>query len=244
MSTQPTQRYVSPELTHFVGKRLSSEDQRYSLLVDDILKGGCLKFPPIDANRCIEGLSGNLPIVGGTPTPDVDDTEAAYWQGICFCDIPVTDLEIHMNKYSRFGLSFLKSFLQDKGANPVLYVAKKSQALAFGLPDVRSGYDVWPRDKVFKENIQIFSDKYLGKLPQPQKYFLDMLVFAFIKYFDDSASDEDKANVYMEREWRVLGDVNFALEDVHRVFMPERYAERFRADLPNNTGQLTFSDNI
>jgi hypothetical protein len=149
-----------------------------------------------------------------------------------------------MNKYSRFGLSFLKPFLRDKGANPVLYVAKKSQALAFGLPGVRSGYDVWPRHKVFKENIQLFSDNYLGKLPQPQKYFLDLLVFAFIKYFDDSASDEDEANVYMEREWRVLGDVNFALADVHRVFMPEHYAERFREDLPNYTGQLTFSDNI
>src|SRR5215212_8657471 len=242
----PSQRYVSPELTHFVGKRLSSEDQQdqqYSLLVDDILKAGWLMHPPFDRPPG-EGLSEGTPLVGGTPTPGVDDTEAAYWQGICFCDIPVTDLEIHMNKYSRFGLSFRKLFLRDKGANPVLYVAKKSQALAFGLPDVRSGYDVWPRDKVFKENIQIFSDKYLGTLPQPQKYFLDMLVFAFIKYFDDSASDEDKANVYMEREWRVLGDVNFALEDVHRVFMPERYAERFRKDLPNYTGQLTFSDNV
>jgi hypothetical protein len=48
----------------------------------------------------------------------------------------------------------------------------------------------------------------------------------------------------MEREWRVIGDVKFALEDVHRVFMPERYAERFREDLPNYIGQLTFSDNI
>jgi hypothetical protein len=239
----PKQRYVSPELTHFVGQKKSTDDERYSLLVDDILKGGWLMHPNFD-RQPKEGLSEGTLLIGGTPTPDVDDTEAAYWQGICFCDIPVTDLEIHMNKYSRFGLSFLKSFLRDKGANPVLYVAKKSQALAFGLPDVRSGYDVWPRDKVFKENIQIFSDKYLGKLPQPQKYFLDMLVFAFIKYFDDSASDEDKANVYMEREWRVLGDVNFALEDVHRVFMPERYAERFRKDLPNYTGQLTFSDNV
>jgi hypothetical protein len=71
-----------------------------------------------------------------------------------------------------------------------------------------------------------------------------ILVFPFIKYFDDLASDEDEANVYMEREWRVIGDVSFTLTDVHRVFMPERYAERFRADLPNYTRQLTFSDNI
>jgi hypothetical protein len=71
-----------------------------------------------------------------------------------------------------------------------------------------------------------------------------ILVFPFIKYFDDLASDEDEANVYMEREWRVIGDVSFTLTDVHRVFMPERYAERFRADLPDYKGQLTFSDNI
>jgi hypothetical protein len=148
-----------------------------------------------------------------------------------------------MSKYGRFGLSFLKRFLIAKGANPVMYVAKKSQALAFGLPGTRSGYEVWSRDKVFKGNRQEFEDL-REKLPEPQRYFLDLLVFAFIKYFDDSASDEHKANVYMEREWRVIGDVSFTLTDVHRVFMPERYAERFRADLPDYKGHLTFSDNI
>ena len=69
-------------------------------------------------------------------------------------------------------------------------------------------------------------------------------MFSFIKFFDDSTSDDDAANVYMEREWRVLGDVNFGLANVHRVSMPQRYAERFRADLPNYVGQLTFSDSI
>jgi hypothetical protein len=45
----------------------------------------------------------------------------------------------------------------------------------------------------------------------------------------------------MEREWRVLGHVYFALGDVRRVFLPEEFAKRFRADLPEYTGQLTFS---
>jgi hypothetical protein len=241
----PSQRYVSPELTHFVGKRLSSEDQRYSLLVNGILKGGCLKFPPIDDNRCIEGLSGNLPFVGGTREPD-DDTEAAYSQRICFCDIPVTDLEIHMTKYSRFGLSFLKDFLVRKGANPVMYVAENSQALSFYLPETTKD-EPWPRRRVFERNIELL-EKYRKEnrdtIPIYLEYFLDILVLPFIKYFDASAPDEAEANVYMEREWRVIGDVNFTLADVHRVFMPERYAERFRADLSDYTGKLTFSDNI
>src|SRR5215216_2477466 len=112
----PTQRYVSPELTHFVGRRLS-EDQQYSLLGNDILKAGWLVHPPIDGRQPNEVLRGS-PLVGGSRTPDVDNTEAAYSQVICFCDIPVTDLEIHMTKYSRFGLSFLKPFLVDKGLTP------------------------------------------------------------------------------------------------------------------------------
>src|SRR5215218_1410501 len=238
----PTQRYVSPELTHFVGKGLP-EDQQYSLLVNDILMGGCLKFPPIDDSRCIEGLSGNLPIVGGTRTPDGDDTEAAYSQRICFCDIPVTDLEIHMTKYSRFGLSFLKDFLVRKGANPVMYVAENSQALSFYLPETTKD-EPWPRRRVFERNIELL-EKYRKEnrdtIPIYLEYFLDILVLPFIKYFDASAPDEAEANVYMEREWRVIGDVSFTLTDVHRVFMPERYAERFRADLPDYKGQLTFS---
>lgn len=71
--------------------------------------------------------------------------------------------------------------------------------------------------------------------------FLDIYVFNHIKYFDASTHDEDPTNVYMEREWRVLGHVNFALSDVHRVFLPEAFAECFRNDLPD-IGELNFSD--
>jgi abortive phage resistance protein AbiGi (putative antitoxin) len=183
--------------------------------------------------------------MGGTRLQG-DDTEAAYLQRICFCDIPVTDLEIHMTKYSRFGLSFLKPFLIGKGASPVMYVAENSQALSFRLPESTSD-EPWPRKSVFERNIQLYTDYRRtnpGDFPIYLAYFLDILVLPFIKYFDDSTSDEDVTNVYMEREWRIIGDVEFALADVHRVFMPERYAERFRADLPNYIGQLTFSDNI
>ncbi|MGH9423854.1 MAG: abortive infection system antitoxin AbiGi family protein, partial [Thermoanaerobaculia bacterium] len=42
---------------------------------------------------------------------------------VCFCDIPLQDLEIHTSKYSRFGLAFQKKFLVSQGANPVHYVA-------------------------------------------------------------------------------------------------------------------------
>jgi hypothetical protein len=70
--------------------------------------------------------------------------------------------------------------------------------------------------------------------------FLYFHVFAFLQPFDASTADTDAGNYYMEREWRVLGNVDFAAEDVYRVFLPEEYARRFRDDLPEYAGQLTF----
>jgi hypothetical protein len=67
----PTQRYVSLELTHFVGKGLS-EDQQYSLLVNDILKAGWLIHPPIDGRKPNEVLSDSA-LVGGSRTPDLGE---------------------------------------------------------------------------------------------------------------------------------------------------------------------------
>src|SRR5687767_7811114 len=45
---------------------------------------------------------------------------------VCFADIPVSDLEIHMRKYGLVGISFLKTFLLQRGANPVFYNASES----------------------------------------------------------------------------------------------------------------------
>src|SRR5215207_10047622 len=122
-----TQRYVSPELTHFVGRSLP-EDRQYSLLVDKILKTGWLKTAPWQEE--FEVLESQAMVGAGEPRVDTDAADA---QVVCFCDIPVTDLNLHMNKYSRFGLSFLKPFLISKGASPVMYVANNSRALPFGL---------------------------------------------------------------------------------------------------------------
>ncbi len=70
--------------------------------------------------------------------------------------------------------------------------------------------------------------------------FLFFHVFAFLKPFDASTSDEDPQNFYMEREWRILGHVEFAVDEMYRIFLPEEYARRLRDDLPEFAGQVTF----
>jgi hypothetical protein len=109
------QRYISKELTHFVGRGLSEEEQ-YSFLVDSILKSGWLRHSP---RAVVPGptevlQSGGVSLSIAPNDPDIPPGELYKPQVVCFCDIPVSDLEIHIRKYSPFGLSFLKPFLVEK----------------------------------------------------------------------------------------------------------------------------------
>ncbi len=112
-----TQRYVSNELSHFVGKG-QAETVQYDILVNKVLKPGWLTYPPHDTSRP-RSLSIDLSSL-------ISDDTALKYEVVCFCDIPISDLGIHVNKYSRFGLAFRKEFLINKGACPVFYVANES----------------------------------------------------------------------------------------------------------------------
>lgn len=66
-------------------------------------------------------------------------------------------------------------------------------------------------------------------------------MFSYIKSFDHSLSNEDSKNYYFEREWRVIGNVLFKIDDVKRIFIPESYSKQLRKDFPHFFGQVTFT---
>lgn len=105
------QRYVSRELTHFIG-RGNLPDEQYDIMVNKILKPGWLTFPPHD-RRTDRSPGINL-------SKPISDGQMISSQVVCFCDIPLADLEIHRRKYSNFGISFHRDFLIGFGANPFL----------------------------------------------------------------------------------------------------------------------------
>ena len=260
------QRYVSPELTHFVGKDKSEEDQ-YSLLIR-ILTSGWLTHKPHNPD-----ISGNLSV---DVAARISNNEMYVPEVVCFCDIPVQELDIHVRKYSRFGLAFHKTFLAPKGANPVFYIAKNSavgvlpgrddaQRLLAAIKRRQAGgpeslVDMIPRSDFFDMMIGEYHDLF-GRLdrlivqhhgdpgvPEDSLRLMDLQrffgfqVFSFVKFFDDAKSDEDPENFYMEREWRIIGNLKFSLDDARRVVLPESYARRLRDDVPSYVGQITFVD--
>ena len=114
------QRYISANLTHFVGRSIV-ENGRYMLL-KKILKSGVLEARPR-----IPGLSHRDHVVQRNSSVRLSTNEACIVPVVCFCDIPLEDLGIHMRKYSEFGMAFSKHFLAGQGASPVIYVPRKGR---------------------------------------------------------------------------------------------------------------------
>ena len=223
------QRYISDELTHFVGRSFRHEynahERQFELLVQ-ILRSGRLG-KNVDGRvrfQADQVFSGN---------------ESYRANVVCFSDIPVPDLGIHMGKFSRFGLAFPKAFLIGRGANPVYYVARN----AIMIIPRRARKRPWPSS--FDENhdrLWAFYDAYKQGRPDPETDsrqerekqeitdlfgFLVYHFFSFVKFFQEGLPPDDDKNYYMEREWRVFGNLDFTLNDVRRVIFPQRFARSF-----------------
>lgn len=239
------QRYVSDELTHFVGRGRPEAEQLRLLL--DILRKGTLSPPPHDPEP-----EGRVAIDRQAP---VSRNEAYEPEAVCFCDIPVGDLDLHIRKYSAFGIAFRKPFLVGRGASPVFYVAGASTTRA---PDASGRLAPLTRADYFDAMVREYhrlrdeSQARLDGLPPGAKerefherllrlaHFLDFEVWSYLKFFHYPTGDEDPENYYMEREWRLLGTLRFRLEDVRRVILPEAHARAFREAFPGYHGQVTF----
>lgn len=115
---EPSQRYVSKELSHFVG-RGHPEQTQYQLLLK-ILRSGWLTYLPDKPNEAL----GEILI---HPHAKISENELYSPGMVCFCDIPVQDLTIHMQKYSSFGLAFSKDFIIKKGGTPVYYLPREAR---------------------------------------------------------------------------------------------------------------------
>jgi len=232
------QRYVSDELTHFVGgSRPTLDCRRYELLIK-ILKERRL------TRRLDWGSPFDLPqlamMVNGEESISVNKKFDGHY--VCFCDIPAVDLPLHMQKYGRFGLSFSKTFLTEQGATPVFYVARGAKSQ---LSPTRHQTNA----RVFDNGFAWLSSLLVKLEREPSEKteihriytFLYLHLFPFLKFFDHTREDYDRENYYMEREWRVIGHVTFQLSDIRRIIMPEEYARRFREAVPDYFGQITFA---
>jgi hypothetical protein len=250
------QKYVSDELTHFVGRGLSTREEQFRLLIE-IVRTGSLR-----ASYRVEFGAGCTMRVD--PRKPLTSNESVRAVALCFCDVPYDDLGIHMAKYSGFGLAFSKRFMLSRGASPVFYVAKDAapppapgrgprtlgetfQLLRDELADIRLQMEQYAD----RENPSGASGvvvtyrlspagtpeirRILGRL-NAFASDLDQTVFARLKFFGGRLPEDHLENFYMEREWRKMDGLAFRLEDVQRVIVPLPFVSRFKQEFPDYVG--------
>jgi hypothetical protein len=261
-----TQRYISKELIHFVGRGMSPDDQ-FNLLLR-IMTEGWITHPPHNPN-----ISGNLTV---NPRASISQNEMYAPEITCFADIPVQDLSIHMQKYSSVGISFSKEFIADAGGAPVHYLPFGAKVRCLKNLDAEAYmnlineygheqlinhlYEDMSKAQYFDEMLKeyhalfaIFRDVSRKIDPGPGvsglfkrvielERFLSFHVYSYFKFFDHTLPDDDPDNYYFEREWRVVGNVKFEICNIKSVFFLSRYADKFRKNFPAYTGQVIFTD--
>lgn len=228
-----SQRYVSRELTHFVGRDLSPDsDKQFDLLVR-IVKAGLL-----GRHASPKGSPQSLNYAYGRPF-ELENGELLGLPTICFCDIPLADISIHVRKYSKFGIAFPKTFLVEQGASPVFYLAQNSRyKYGSSTSDLGKEY-LRMLDSLFRV-LDIVEE--VNSDIRDLKNLLVIRVLGYLKAFDSALPEHDPDNYYMEREWRTVGKVEFELGDIARIIIPSAFARKLREALPDYCGQVFYAD--
>lgn len=241
---QPQQRYISNELIHFLGRKDNTEDERYDRLCN-ILREGRLRGEVKGVQPAPGAVETDMTVVAFNLKAKLSENQMFNPNMVCFCDIPVQELGIHIKKYKGFGIGFDKDLVARRAGVPVYYIPKKGS-----MKHKPSNYKGEYFDEVVPELCSYLGDLIDKELDVPEvpvvtrmkfESFLFHHVFSYLKFFDHKLPEDHEKNYYFEREWRVLGTFKFGMQDIRRILLPENFAERFRKDFSEYYGQLTFT---
>jgi hypothetical protein len=234
--------YISNCLTHWVGRTAPSDDERYNILVNAIIARRELLFSP-----CLWNFHTRF---GGVENHRIPM--------ICFTDIPFSEVTVHCDRYSRFGISLAKNYLANCLASPVGYVLNPFafEGYSFlhhrlhGIRSLIDGKEIPDgkhKGQVFRVNELLAHLQsiccFLENYDKEEYRFNDSQPHPFPeqeKFFDNPSA------LYYEREWRLVerrgsrwpwdeyrdGRHYFRFEPqfVRYVIMPHSFLTRFAED--------------
>jgi hypothetical protein len=112
---------------------------------------------------------------------------------VCFCDIPLSQIESHINKYGEYGIGMSREWAVQQGLNPVLYCEASSvitKEVFSLLKENRSlPKDIAPKYNTSLINILRYLKPHKGKLYK-------------------QGSDLNDIIFYDEREWRFMPNID------------------------------------
>jgi hypothetical protein len=137
---------------------------------------------------------------------------------VSFCDIPLSEIKSHINKYGKYGIGLTKEWAQNKKLNPVLYIDNKS-SLSYSYLTIYKEYII-----NFKKTSDILDKK--------EKSIVDIL--RYIKNYQNKLVRGRKTfkeyRFSDEREWRYLIDFN---EPANFILAKEVYTTKVQKEIAN-----------
>ena len=249
--------YVSDELTHFLGRALLDHQRRYTLL-REVVRTGWLKTSHRDQlGPGFVGQSDGQKALSGN--------DAIKCTSVCFCDIPVKALAVHMKKYGPFGVAFAKQLLLRSGATPVHYVARNARHRGVGIGPRTVGD--W-FDQLRKELQNIAHDlgsyvemhdgrpQFLAKLSPPDtppghrlmgqvsalQNELEFQAFGQLKFFT-AGTCRERSGQFLYGEGMASTRGPGVCYGRHRsTHRPREFVDPFRADVPQYSGPITLAE--
>lgn len=105
----------------------------------------------------------------------------------------------------------------------------------------QNGFDLKPYLSLLDSNV---TSAFLSKQFHPMVFSIIQGVasqMAYVKLYDATLPDDHLDNYYMEREWRSLQNIEFGLNDIKTIYLPnESYRERFLHEFPEFLGSFYY----
>lgn len=142
---------------------------------------------------------GSKPLGVARQIPELIDHHCV----VCFSEIPLDMLDRLIERRSLYGVGFRKDFLVARGGAPLWYLDKDSPQgqLVYDLVQSRAREEIDPEDPLWR----------------------------LTPFIDNPGNYKGKQYRFeWEREWRVVGELDFEPDDVTFLFLPEDEHEKAR----------------
>ncbi|MCK5110362.1 MAG: hypothetical protein KAQ94_02490 [Arcobacteraceae bacterium] len=118
---------------------------------------------------------------------------------VSFCDLKLSELKVHMEKYGKYGIGLTKEWANRQGLNPVMYVNKYCE---FTDNFNNALYKVYPDLSKLRKNKNII----------PIQYFQILDAYRYMKNYEGTLIRENEIfknfRFADEREWRYVPSLN------------------------------------
>jgi hypothetical protein len=207
-----------------------------AILISKTLKRGSQK----------ETLSFNSPLKS--------DKNGVTWNTgsvVCLADIPIQSLSYHASHYGRVAIGFKRQSAIQAGFTPVLYCSDKSAAMlkwikikrgSEALSDylhksVRLTKEI---DSIVSSDMPDVHVEIVEALSSTLKGELEDFERLFKNYSLKAEHSAHIDRILNEREWRLLNDYKFDIDDISMIIVPE--ADGLYEELVSNRSSLGISN--